>query len=565
MKKTIILLALSLTSCIHAQLPQHIFQVTPYAGAQGRVDFQSTSGTFTVHVQAASALATNNIFAFPINTVTTAAAGNCLTLLSTSQGTTEWDPCGGTSPPVVWTLGTSSTTLSVTNTSSGDAFAANASGAYAVHTTGGDSLFEGSVKVGRNSSTFWALIPTTVLGNEVLEFNSPGGVDQLKLDANNNYNTSFAALYVTPTTTIGAAFNIKGVASANVVDITDALSSNLLTISYTGQFTGPHIQNLGSSDSPTFSAPVFTTSAYVGDGTSTTHFDIDYLAGSARVATLSFRSAGQLRWQQQVTGSEGGSNAGSDFSIRRYNDGGSVIDSPIQITRSTGLTTFVDAVTVAGVTTLNGSVSGTHAQSVGTGDSPTFVLGIFTIGVTAAGISATSNGISSTVPSSGFAYTAEGGGVIIGGTTQATTTLFSGRTTSASSTIAMMHMVDSNGTCNLAYNVGGVFSCSSDSRLKTDITYISNRRELANILKLRPATFHMKKNPTGDLFYGYIAQDFLDVYPEMVKTDEDGFYTLAYGELVPRLVEAIKELKSEIDVLKSCVFGHPCVVEIDRK
>jgi hypothetical protein len=45
---------------------------------------------------------------------------------------------------------------------------------------------------------------------------------------------------------------------------------------------------------------------------------------------------------------EGGSNAGSDFRIERYNDAGTLIDNPLVLTRSTGVISLTQTPTVAG-------------------------------------------------------------------------------------------------------------------------------------------------------------------------------------------------------------------------
>lgn len=49
---------------------------------------------------------------------------------------------------------------------------------------------------------------------------------------------------------------------------------------------------------------------------------------------------------------------------------------------------------------------------------------------------------------------------------------------------------------------------------------------------------------------GVIAQDVEKVFPEAVVTDEKGIKSVAYGNLVAPLIEAVKELKKENDSLK---------------
>jgi hypothetical protein len=50
---------------------------------------------------------------------------------------------------------------------------------------------------------------------------------------------------------------------------------------------------------------------------------------------------------------------------------------------------------------------------------------------------------------------------------------------------------------------------------------------------------------------GLIAQEVEKIFPELVKTDEEGFKSVNYIGLVPHLIEAIKELKLENQELKS--------------
>ena len=89
----------------------------------------------------------------------------------------------------------------------------------------------------------------------------------------------------------------------------------------------------------------------------------------------------------------------------------------------------------------------------------------------------------------------------------------------------------------------------SDIRLKKDVKTINNA--LSKIEKIRAVTFHWKKKGwTKTLQYGVIAQELQKVFPNMVKKFPDGYLRVNYQELVPVLIEGVKELKKENDKLK---------------
>ena len=70
-----------------------------------------------------------------------------------------------------------------------------------------------------------------------------------------------------------------------------------------------------------------------------TRVSIDQAAGVAK--QLRFLTSSSLRWVTQANATaEGGSNAGSDFEIRRYNDAGADLGLVMAVTRSTGNITF---------------------------------------------------------------------------------------------------------------------------------------------------------------------------------------------------------------------------------
>jgi hypothetical protein len=48
---------------------------------------------------------------------------------------------------------------------------------------------------------------------------------------------------------------------------------------------------------------------------------------------------------------------------------------------------------------------------------------------------------------------------------------------------------------------------------------------------------------------GVSAQEVQQVLPEVVSENQEGFLTISYSRMVPLLVEAIKQLKRELDEL----------------
>jgi len=89
---------------------------------------------------------------------------------------------------------------------------------------------------------------------------------------------------------------------------------------------------------------------------------------------------------------------------------------------------------------------------------------------------------------------------------------------------------------------------SSDERLKTDIQPIPNA--LVKISQINGVTYLRTDTPETVRHTGVIAQEVEAVLPEVVATGLDGYKVVAYGNMIGLLVEAIKELKAEVDALK---------------
>jgi hypothetical protein len=91
----------------------------------------------------------------------------------------------------------------------------------------------------------------------------------------------------------------------------------------------------------------------------------------------------------------------------------------------------------------------------------------------------------------------------------------------------------------------GNITAYSDERLKTDIETISNALE--KVCKMRGVMYTRIDTETRGS--GVIAQEMQEVLPEVVL-DTNEYLSVAYGNIVGILIEAIKELKAEIDQLK---------------
>jgi hypothetical protein len=113
------------------------------------------------------------------------------------------------------------------------------------------------------------------------------------------------------------------------------------------------------------------------------------------------------------------------------------------------------------------------------------------------------------------------------------------------------------GTSNPSYKVhviGDVFSSGSvialsDARQKTDLERIETA--LDKVMSVHGYTYKRIDQPDGPRYAGVIAQEMKEVLPEIVCTDQFGNHSVAYGNISALLIEAIHELKSSIDTMKS--------------
>lgn len=86
----------------------------------------------------------------------------------------------------------------------------------------------------------------------------------------------------------------------------------------------------------------------------------------------------------------------------------------------------------------------------------------------------------------------------------------------------------------------------SDIRRKVDVQPIKNA--LMKVRAIHGVTYRWKDSTVRGA--GVIAQEMMAVMPEVVGRDEEGYLTVASGQVIGLLIEAIKELQAEIESLQ---------------
>jgi hypothetical protein len=95
----------------------------------------------------------------------------------------------------------------------------------------------------------------------------------------------------------------------------------------------------------------------------------------------------------------------------------------------------------------------------------------------------------------------------------------------------------------------GTVTANSDIRLKTNIKTITN--SLEKVLSLRGVEYDRIDIEETPHQIGLIAQEIEEVIPEVVNTNENGFKSVAYQNLIALVIQAIKELNDKVDKLKN--------------
>ncbi len=103
----------------------------------------------------------------------------------------------------------------------------------------------------------------------------------------------------------------------------------------------------------------------------------------------------------------------------------------------------------------------------------------------------------------------------------------------------------------------------SDGRFKTDVRPVEN--PIATVQAMEGVSYNWNREEFPDRNFpegrssGFVAQDLQKVVPNAVHKDEEGWYGVSYSELIPYLVEAIKEQQKMIEEL------NKRIEELNRK
>ncbi len=116
-----------------------------------------------------------------------------------------------------------------------------------------------------------------------------------------------------------------------------------------------------------------------------------------------------------------------------------------------------------------------------------------------------------------------------------------------STTRRIEEMVFNGGTGNTCSIIAGTgISCSSDERLKTNITDLSSTT-LDDLMNIRTVTYNWNTGTNDREQIGFIAQNINDYFPQLVTTNYDGMLSVNYGGMTPVIVKAVQELNLKID------------------
>jgi hypothetical protein len=384
-------------------------------------------------------------------------------------------------------------------------------------------------------------------------------------------NGDFTANTITATTSNATTFNgttgnftsITGNAIAltaiNASNITSGTLDNARTTGNTANSASTIVLRDASGD---FGSNVITASLFSGDGS------------GINAINASNISSGTIANARTTAASANGA-----ATIVLRDSSGSFSVGGITATSISGNGVAISAINASNLT--SGTIDNARTSAATANGASTIVLrgasGEFAAGaITGASFTGSGSGLTSIPNSATTANSANGASTIVARDANGSFTANVGTFTTVAGTLSTAAQTNITSTGNLTNLVATSFGCgtaasgtageiratnnitaffSSDERLKDNVQVIANA--LAKVLQIRGVEFDWNNldEPEDGYFVrkhdvGVIAQEIEKVLPEVVGTREDGIKAVKYDRIIPLLIEAIKELKAEVDALK---------------
>lgn len=205
--------------------------------------------------------------------------------------------------------------------------------------------------------------------------------------------------------------------------------------------------------------------------------------------------------------------------------------------RSTIISGYSNEITGSNSTIISGytsSITGSNSTAVGYGSR---VTGNNTVGINLSG-------------GTNVTFSQDNSMVIMNGKVGIGTTTPQYALEVKSNTTNIARFTGSNSSSCTLNSTNGILSCSSDIRLKKNITEITG--QLENIMNLNPVLYNW--NSQSDLETknaSFIAQELEEIYPNLVMTedDESAYKSISMIGMIPYIVSAIQEQQNQISAI----------------
>jgi len=416
------------------------------------------------------------------------------------------------------------------------------------------------------STAFNALSPMTTLGDIIYGGTSGAGT---RLAGSTTSSIVFLSQTGTGSASAAPAWTTSTGTGSVVMSAAPTLSGTITG----GTFSGTHSGSGASLTNLPLNQFTGLTAGGVAYGSASTTIATNS-AGTSGQALLS-GAAGAPTWGTLglANGGTGATSAQSAMNALA----GAVTSA--QYLRGNGTNVVMSAIQASDVPTLNQNTSGSSGSC--TGNSATATTAVNVSGgsvsctsVTSSGTIQTSYAQGSNAPNSGQAYfynpTNSAGqnascAVRIAGASAGSAYYsydvngvagFSHGITGASQNLVFRPAWDFSGSSYFTMDRSGNFTAIgdiiaySDRRIKTDIKQIEGA--LDKVSQIGGYTFTRTDDVSkGQRQAGVIAQELLEVLPEVVRVNEEtGYYTVSYGNITALLIEALKEERKAREALE---------------